>query len=79
MDSRYTGNKTASSISFGTYYRYADAIITYFNIDYKKQLSIGISYDINVSKLKIASNLRGGAEVTLIYIINPAIVTIKTK
>jgi hypothetical protein len=30
-------------------------------------LAIGVSYDVNVSTLKEASNMQGGAEITLFY------------
>jgi hypothetical protein len=34
---------------------------------------VGLSYDINVSDLVPASNRRGGLELTVVYIIPPAI------
>lgn len=58
-----------SYLLFGVYYRYNDAIIPYFKINYKNYLDICFTYDINVSKFVTASNLRGGLEISLIYII----------
>ena len=55
-----------TSISAGMFYRYKDAFIPVVKLDYNK-MSIGISYDINSSKLKTASQLRGGYEITLCY------------
>lgn len=51
----------------GVWYRNSDA--TYFNIgmDYRN-FHVGISYDLNLSSLKVASNHRGGFEFALIYI-----------
>lgn len=54
------------SISGGMFYRWKDAFIPVVKLDYNK-MSIGISYDVNSSKLKTASQFRGGYEVTLSY------------
>lgn len=48
----------------GVFYRYQDAIIPVVKIKYK-HMSIGMSYDINVSSLTEASNMMGGYEITL--------------
>ena len=53
-------------ISGGLFYRLKDAFIPVVKLDYNK-MSIGISYDVNSSKLKSASEYRGGYEVTLCY------------
>jgi type IX secretion system PorP/SprF family membrane protein len=52
----------------GVWYRNADAM--YFNagIDYH-DFHVGVSYDLNLSSLKVASNRKGGFEFSLIYII----------
>lgn len=50
----------------GAFYRWDDAIIPVIRLDYY-QVGVGLSYDVNVSKLKTASQLRGGLEVTLSY------------
>ena len=52
----------------GIWYRNSDAI--YFNagIDYH-DFHFGVSYDLNISSLAVASNRRGGFEFSLIYII----------
>ena len=57
-------NKTA--ITGGLFYRYKDAIVPVIQIEYTQML-LGISYDVNISKLKSASQLRGGYEITLSY------------
>lgn len=54
------------SIAAGTFYRWNDAIIPVLKFDYYK-LGFGISYDVNVSKLKTASQMHGGIELTLSY------------
>jgi len=54
------------SISLGSFYRWNDAVIPTLKLDYYK-LGIGLSYDVNVSKLRTASNIRGGFELTLAY------------
>jgi type IX secretion system PorP/SprF family membrane protein len=58
----------------GAFYRTSDAIAPVVKLRYK-HLTTGISYDINTSTLKEASNMRGGLEITLsvsgIYPKNP--------
>jgi hypothetical protein len=54
------------SLSGGAVYRWKDAIIPVVKINTNK-LSIGLSYDVNTSKLKTASSYRGGFELTLSY------------
>lgn len=49
----------------GAFYRYEDAVIPVVKLDYLRY-SFGVSYDINVSKLKTASNLRGGLELSIV-------------
>lgn len=54
------------SIGAGAFYRWQDAVIPVVKLNYY-QFGLGISYDVNVSKLKAASQLRGGLEATLSY------------
>ncbi len=62
--SRYTGIKKGMAVSFGTYYRYKDAVIP--TLQYQlSRYAIGIGYDINISSLRDATAGRGGLEVTL--------------
>jgi type IX secretion system PorP/SprF family membrane protein len=67
--SLYTGYYKATYLYLGAYYRYGDAFIAYMRINYKNQFNIGISYDLNLSKLTVASHTGGGTEITLQYII----------
>ncbi len=60
------GDDSRLSLAGGAVYRYKDAIIPVIKLNTNK-LSIGLSYDVNVSKLKIASAYRGGFELTLSY------------
>lgn len=53
-------------IAAGAFYRWNDAIIPVIKLNYYK-LNIGLSYDTNISKLKTASQYRGGFEVTLSF------------
>jgi hypothetical protein len=64
QDSKYTGYKNGSAISFGGYIRARDAISTQLLFEFH-QFAIGASYDINISGLKPATNTRGGLEITL--------------
>ncbi len=49
----------------GLLYRVQDAIIPVVKIDYN-DLTFGMSYDMNVSKLRAASNIRGGFELSIV-------------
>lgn len=48
-----------------------DAVIPYVGLDYS-DFSLGVTYDVNVSSLKTASQSRGGIEISLIYIKKPS-------
>lgn len=52
----------------GAWMRFGDAIIPYVGLEWN-DLRVGVTYDINVSDLKTASQSRGGVEISLIYII----------
>jgi hypothetical protein len=62
--SQFEDEKTG--ISGGLFYRFKDAIAPLVKLDYNK-MGIALSYDINISKLKTASQNRGGLELTLSY------------
>lgn len=51
----------------GGWIRFGDAIIPYIGLEFS-DLRIGVTYDINTSSLKTASESRGGIEISLIYI-----------
>jgi len=67
LDTRLIGNP--SYISFGIFYRYRDAIIINTRFNFKSQFDVDLSYDINISKLRTASRINGGIELSLIYTI----------
>jgi type IX secretion system PorP/SprF family membrane protein len=54
------------AIYFGSFLRWKDALIPVVKIDFH-HFSIGVSYDINISKLVVVSNYRGGFELTASY------------
>jgi type IX secretion system PorP/SprF family membrane protein len=62
----YEDEKAATTLYFGAFVRWNDAVIPMVKLDMKK-LSIGLSYDVNISKLYVASNWRGGFELTAAY------------
>jgi type IX secretion system PorP/SprF family membrane protein len=66
-NSKYTGNIKQSSFGCGLYYRNSDAIIVMVNFERSEQYVIGLSYDINTSRLFNASTGRGSFEITLRY------------
>ena len=62
---------TDAAIRGGVWYRYwenSDAVIAMLGFEYM-DLTLGMSYDINVSSLNEASNGQGSFEVALIYIL----------
>lgn len=64
--SKYTGRIKAFIYHIGLFHRWNDAIIIK-NILEWHTLSVGFSYDVNVSSLSRSSNLRGGFELFLKY------------
>ena len=55
------------TIHFGGYVRYKDAFIPVVKLDYHP-FSIALSYDVNTSALKTASQSRGGFELSIAYL-----------
>ena len=55
------------TLHVGAFMRFRDALIPAIKIDYDP-FSIGLSYDVNVSQLKTASQGRGGFELSVTYI-----------
>lgn len=56
----------SSAVEFGAYYRVKDALIFTAAMDYMHNMTFGVSYDVNVSKLNVASRRRGGLEFSFI-------------
>ena len=54
------------SLAVGSFIRWNDAIIPMVKVELNK-FAFGLTYDINISKLKTASQVRGGFELTLSY------------
>lgn len=69
-DSKYTGYVKGAAFSLGGYYRRKDAAVIAGMMEFSAY-AIGLSYDINYSKLKAASYGRGGFEITLRFL-NPS-------
>lgn len=61
-------NGMTTAVSLGAFCRLKDAFILVANMDYRS-FNVGISYDINTSKLIEATSHRGGIEISVIYII----------
>jgi len=64
------GGENPSSMYIGSWYRLGDAVIPYVGLEFGS-FRFGASYDVNISQLKPASNMRGGMEISLIYIQRP--------
>jgi type IX secretion system PorP/SprF family membrane protein len=56
----------ACVLHLGCSYRWNDALVPTIKLDWF-QVGIGVSYDVNVSKLRTASTSRGGLEITASY------------
>lgn len=67
VSSRFTDARTENSFQFGCLYRWQDAIIPMMLFDYHRFLSIGVSYDVNISRLQAQTSYQGGLEVALVY------------
>lgn len=67
QDSKYTGFNKGSAFSIGGFMRAKDAIAATVLLEYVNY-AIGMSYDVNISKLRASSSARGGFEVTLRYV-----------
>lgn len=61
-------NGMNTSVSIGAFYRLKDAFILAAGMEFRN-VNLGISYDVNTSKLIAATNRRGGFEISLIYIL----------
>ncbi len=64
-------SETPTNLYLGAWFRLGDAAIPYVGLEFGN-FRLGASYDTNISSLKPASNMRGGAEFSLIYIKKPA-------
>jgi len=63
-----------TNVYFGSWVRFSnvtDAIIPYVGLDFGS-FNLGMTYDLNISAFKTASQGRGGIEISLIYIKKPS-------
>ncbi|MES2285679.1 MAG: PorP/SprF family type IX secretion system membrane protein [Bacteroidota bacterium] len=67
QESKYTFLHKGSAISLGAYYRAKDAMSVNMLFEYSNY-AMGLSYDVNTSKLKTVTGLRGGLEITLRFV-----------
>ncbi len=64
-----------TAVSLGGFYRLKDAFILVANMDYRNFI-VGVSYDVNTSKLIAATNYRGAFEMSVIYIFKKPVIFI---
>ena len=64
--SKYTKFVKGSAVSIGGHFRIGDAFIPSVMLEVAN-FAVGMSYDINVSSLKVASSGKGGFEISLRY------------
>lgn len=60
------GKAKSTAFQIGAFYRYKDAVIFTGMVEYNQHINIGLSYDVNISKLNKASRYRGGYEICLV-------------
>jgi type IX secretion system PorP/SprF family membrane protein len=65
-----------TAVYTGMWYRFNDAIIPYLGLEVA-DFRFGFTYDMNISSLNTASNSRGGAEISLIYVHKPGDLSLK--
>ncbi|MBI5219055.1 MAG: PorP/SprF family type IX secretion system membrane protein [Bacteroidia bacterium] len=65
-NSSHTGLFYASALSLGAHWRLKDAVALALLFE-MHHIALGLSYDVNISGLKYATNRNGGLEVTLRY------------
>ncbi|MES2328655.1 MAG: PorP/SprF family type IX secretion system membrane protein [Bacteroidota bacterium] len=63
----YDDDNDNIKVSAGGFYRWNDALIPTLKLQMRRMM-LGISYDVNVSQLRTASQLRGGLEITLSFL-----------
>ena len=63
MDIQKYFDNNSYSLYFGSFLRWNDSFIPILKLDFQ-HYSIGMSYDVNISKLVVVSNYRGGFEFT---------------
>jgi type IX secretion system PorP/SprF family membrane protein len=66
-DSKYTDVNKSSALMAGLYYRYGDALSPMIGAEWKRTLSLFISYDFPISRVTRTVTFLGGPEITLIY------------
>jgi type IX secretion system PorP/SprF family membrane protein len=59
--------QSPTNLYFGSWVRLGDAVIPYIGLEFSG-FHFGATYDVNTSSLKPGSNMRGGAEISLVYI-----------
>ncbi|OWY25148.1 type IX secretion system membrane protein PorP/SprF [Sphingobacteriales bacterium UPWRP_1] len=64
---RYSKNSNNVNLYLGAWYRWADAIIALGGLEFSRYRLL-LSYDINTSALKPASNSRGGFELSFVHV-----------
>lgn len=67
QETKYTGSNKGSAFSVGGFLRLKDAMIIALLLEFSNY-AIGMSYDINTSKLTAVSSGKGGLEITLRFV-----------
>ncbi|MCQ2285389.1 MAG: PorP/SprF family type IX secretion system membrane protein [Bacteroidales bacterium] len=75
VDYQHRKNAYTNNLAFGggLFYRWADAVIVMATVRWQN-LKIGLSYDLNTSAFRPATHVRGGFEISLLYILKKATV-----
>lgn len=65
--SKYTGYLSSRSLNIGAFYRLGDAFVAIIQFEWDRY-AVGLSYDLNLSKLTEVSHGRGGTEISLKFL-----------
>lgn len=63
---KYYGDEDPTVLYMGAFLRWGDALMPVVRLE-MKNMGIALSYDVNISKLHVASHWRGGLELTASY------------
>ena len=55
-----------TSVYLGSWIRFNDAVVPYIGLEFG-DVRLGMTYDVNSSSLKVATERQGGIEISLVY------------
>ncbi len=68
LDSKYTTNKTSSSVKGGVFYRFKDSFHPFIGFEYRHFVAATVGIDIRLRKLPNYTGFVGGPEISISYL-----------